>query len=207
MYIPKCALYYLCLNNINIYIYVLYISYMYIDVCIYDYALLHHLYSLLNHLWECTFYFSLIYAIGNEYNGVVWCVVTLNCIYNLLTEVYYSIFIKTFLLPIWSVLNHMVYFMCRNSCFYRTKRKWLIKFYSWKKIFFWIWLLSHAKLILNVGGWIDLPMECVHRLTSLINIIINVNNSKTVIFLLMFVFLRRVLYRYWCFVSLWDQLS
>jgi hypothetical protein len=54
---------------------------------------------------------------------VVWCVATLNCAYNPLTEVYYHIFSETLLLAGWGVINHMVYCMCENSCFYKTKRK------------------------------------------------------------------------------------
>jgi hypothetical protein len=122
MYIHVCVLYYLCLNNISVDIYHLYIR-AYIHIHIYDHALFHHLYSFLNHLWESNFFLILIYAIGNEYNGVVRCVVTLNCAYNPLIEVYYYIFIKTLLLLRWCVINHMVYCMCGNSCFYRTKRK------------------------------------------------------------------------------------
>jgi hypothetical protein len=96
-------------------------------------------------------------------------------------------------LPRWGVINHMVYCMCRNSCFYRTKRKkiFLGIFFFWI-FFFWIWLLPHTKLILNIGGWIDPPIECARRLTSLINILMNLynqlsgDNSKTVISLLLF---------------------
>jgi hypothetical protein len=52
--------------------------------------------------------------------------------------------------------------------------------------------ISHAKLILNFGGWIDPPIECTRRFTTLTNILTNLynqlsgNNSKTVISLLLF---------------------
>jgi hypothetical protein len=96
----------------------------------------------------------------------------------------------------------MVYFMCMNSCLYKTKRK----------PFFLIWLLSHAKLIINISGWIDPPIECAHQLTTLTSILMNLynqlyrNSSKTVISLSLFVSLRRVMDWRWCLVSIWNQL-